>query len=534
MHEATMLPVANGLPSEHAALTEPMAVGYHAIRRSEAIVARHGPLVATTGECTGRSPDDRFVVREPGSEASVWWGQINRPFPREKFDALADKVRAYLAERDLFVFDGYAGADPRYHLRVRVINELAWQNLFAANMFVRESDREALERFEPGFTVMSAPGFRADPEVDGTRTGNFVLLDLGRRTVLVGGTRYAGEIKKSIFSVMNYLLPDRGVLPMHCSVNYGADRDDVAVFFGLSGTGKTTLSAARGRTLVGDDEHGWSDDGVFNMEGGCYAKMIRLDPEGEPEIYATTRSFGTILENVVVDPESRRLDLDDASLTENTRGSYPVEQLPNADPRGMAGHPRQIVFLTCDAFGVLPPISRLSRPQALYHFLSGYTAKVAGTERGVTEPRATFSTCFGAPFMPRHPSVYAGMLGERMRRHDTSAWLINTGWTGGPHGIGRRIELGLTRRMVEAALAGELDGVETATDPRFGVETPRRVEGVPDEVLTPRSTWGDRAAYDERAAALAGMFEKNFRAFESEVSEEVRDAGPRVAAAARG
>ena len=451
---------------------------------------------------------------------------MNRPFEREKFDALRRAVLAHYADRDLFVFDGYAGADPEHRMPVRVVTEYAWHNLFARNMFVREENGAKLAELEPAFTVLSAPSLSADPETHGTRSGTFILLDLERREVLIGGTRYAGEIKKSIFSVMNYYLPRRGVLSMHCSANYGAGPDDVALFFGLSGTGKTTLSADPDRTLIGDDEHGWSDRGVFNIEGGCYAKVIRLSAEGEPAIHATTRRFGTVLENVVLDPGTRALDLDDDRHTENTRSSYPISQLANADLDGRAGHPRHVVFLTCDAFGVLPPISRLSQEQALYYFLSGYTAKVAGTERGVTEPQATFSACFGAPFMPLHPGVYAEMLGDRLRRHGARVWLINTGWTGGPHGVGSRIRLGHTRRMVTAALSGGLDDIEMSADPVFRLEIPRAVEGVPSELLRPRATWEDGAAYDERAAELAAMFRENFEQYADGVSEEVGAAGP--------
>ena len=386
-----------------------------AILRDEAKLAREGPLVASTGSHTGRSPNDRYVVRDGASERDVWWGDVNKPFPRERFDALLERVRERLGGTDAFVFDGYAGTDPAYRMRVRVVTELGWHNLFARNMFVREEDGAKLAAFEPEFTVLGAPSVLADPATDGTRSSTFIILDLERRMVIIGGTAYAGEIKKSIFSVMNYYLPKRGVLSMHCSANYGAGPDDVALFFGLSGTGKTTLSADPERTLIGDDEHGWSDAGVFNVEGGCYAKMIRLSPAGEPEIYATTKRFGTILENVAMDPQTRRLDLDDDRLTENTRGSYPIDQIANADTGGRAGHPKNVVFLTADAFGVLPPIARLTHEQAMYHFLSGYTAKVAGTERGVTEPKATFSACFGAPFLPLHPGVYAKMLGREAR-----------------------------------------------------------------------------------------------------------------------
>ena len=489
---------------------------------------RKPPLVAETGAHTGRSPRDRFVVREPGGEAGVWWGDVNRPIAPEHFDRLLDKARRHLEGRDAFVFDGYAGADPGHRLKVRVVTELAWHSLFASNMFIRESDGAALESFEPDCTVLAVPGLQADPETDGTRTGTFVVLHLARRIVLIGGTEYAGEIKKSIFSVMNYHLPTRGVLSMHCSANYGRDRDDLALFFGLSGTGKTTLSSDSGRTLIGDDEHGWTDEGVFNIEGGCYAKVIRLDPEGEPRIYATTRRFGTILENVVYDPETRELDLDDDTRTENTRASYPVEMIDNADPAGRGGHPENVIFLTCDAFGVLPPVARLTREQAMYHFLSGYTAKVAGTERGVTEPTATFSACFGAPFLPLHPGVYARMLGEKLERYGVDVWLINTGWTGGPFGVGERIALRHTRRMVDAALTGELAWVPTRVDPVFGLAVPRELEGVPPELLDPRATWSDPDAYDQRAAQLAEMFAENFARYADGVSDEIRAAGPKV------
>ncbi len=501
-----------------------------AVRRKEAVLAAEGPLVCETGQHTGRSPNDKFVVKDPSTDADIWWGDVNKPFEREKFDALLAKAREYMKGKDLFVFDGYAGADPRYRINVRVITDDAWRNLFARNMFIREEDPAVLAGFEPNFTVVNVANLDADPQRDGTRTSTFILVDLAKRMVLIGGTRYAGEIKKSIFSVMNYYLPKQGVLSMHCSANYGPDngatKDDVALFFGLSGTGKTTLSADPHRTLIGDDEHGWSEEGVFNIEGGCYAKVIRLSPEGEPEIYGTTRSFGTILENVVCDPETRRLDLDSDRLTENTRSSYPLTQLHNVDLGGMAGHPRNVVFLTCDAFGVLPPISRLTEEQAMYHFLSGYTAKVAGTERGVTEPKVTFSTCFGSPFLPLHPGVYAKMLGEKLKRHGARVWLLNTGWTGGPYGVGQRIKLGFTRRMVTAAMNGELDDVETWTDPIFGLAVPARIEGVPDKLLHPRETWQSPADYDAQASRLADMFADNFKKYESEVGEAVKAAGP--------
>lgn len=501
----------------------------HALRRGEGVLAAEGPLVTTTGKHTGRAPNDKFVVREPSSEGDVWWGKVNIPFAQEQFDRILIKARAYMQNRDLYVFDGYAGADPRYRLNVRVINENAWQNLFARNAFVREGDGTKLTGFKPEFTVINLPGLVANPEADGTNSGTFILLDFGQNLALIGGTAYAGEIKKSIFTTMNYLLPQRGVMSMHCSANYKGTRDNVALFFGLSGTGKTSLSADPDRTLIGDDEHGWTDDGVFNMEGGCYAKVIRLSPEGEPDIYATTRRFGTILENVVYDPDTRVLDLDDDSLTENTRGSYPIDFLSNVDLGGCGGHPKHVVFLTCDAFGVLPPISRLTEAQAMYHFLSGYTAKLAGTEKGVKEPSATFSACFGAPFMPLHPGEYAKLLGEKISRHQARVWLVNTGWTGGPYGVGERMAIGDTRRMVTAALDGELDDVATTPDPTFGVAVPKEVRGVPAEVLTPRNTWQDGAAYDAKAAELAEMFINNFKQFEDGVSAEIKAAGPKKA-----
>ncbi len=509
----------------------PAALYEQAVLRSEALIAEDGPLVATTGAHTGRSPNDRFVVREPSTAPDVWWGSVNRPFDPERFAALLARVRAHWTDRDLFVFDGYAGADPRYRLPVRVVTEKAWHSLFAWNMFVRETDGAALRALEPGFTVLDAASFEAEPQRDGTASPTFILLNFAERLVLIGGTAYAGEIKKSVFSVMNYLLPKQGILSMHCSANYGTSPDDVALFFGLSGTGKTTLSADPERTLIGDDEHAWSADGVFNLEGGCYAKVIRLSKEGEPEIYATTHRFGTILENVVVDPDTRRLDLDDERLTENTRGSYPISHLERVDLDGRAGHPKNVVFLTCDAFGVLPPIARLSFEQAMYHFLSGYTAKVAGTERGITEPKVTFSACFGAPFMPLHPGTYAKMLGEKLERHGARVWLLNTGWTGGPYGTGSRIKLSFTRRMVHAALAGELEGAATRLDPIFGLAVPERIEGVPDKLLRPRDTWQNPTDYDAQAAQLADLFVENFEKFEGGVSEAIKAAGPRTVGA---
>lgn len=498
----------------------------HAIRANEALLA-HGPLVVRTGDHTGRSPNDKFVVREPGSEDKVWWGQVNRPFAREAFDTLHRRISAYLQGRGIFVQDLYAGADPDHRIRIRVITETAWHSLFARNMFIR-ARTEDLASFRPDFTVVQVPGFHAAPEIDGTNSTVFILVDLGHRLVLIGGTSYAGEIKKSVFTIMNYLLPAREVLPMHCSANVGPD-GDTAVFFGLSGTGKTTLSADSTRTLIGDDEHGWSDQGVFNFEGGCYAKVIRLSEEAEPEIYDTTRRFGTILENVVLDPDMRNLDLDDDVLTENTRAAYPIGHIPNASPTGIAGHPRNIVMLTADAFGVLPPISRLTPEQAKYHFLSGYTAKLAGTEKGLgREPRVTFSACFGAPFMALHPSVYAEMLGRKIAEHGVDCWLVNTGWTGGPFGVGSRMKIAHTRAMVRAALDGSLRDVATEPDPVFGLQVPRGCPGVPSEVLNARSTWRDPDAYDTASRELAGRFRDNFKEYEEYVDENVRAANPKT------
>jgi phosphoenolpyruvate carboxykinase (ATP) len=501
-----------------------------AVQRGEGVTAADGPIVCLTGPHTGRSPNDKFLVADPSIDGDIWWGDVNRRFEREKLDGLLAKAREHVKGKDLFVFDGYAGAtgaDPRHRMAVRVITENAWHSHFARNMFVREEDPAKLAAFKPEFVVWNVASLQADPQQDGTRSATFILLDLARRMVLIGGTQYAGEIKKSIFSVMNYYLPKLGVLSMHCSANYGATKDDVTLFFGLSGTGKTTLSADPDRTLIGDDEHGWSDQGVFNIEGGCYAKVIRLSAEGEPEIYGTTRTFGTVLENVVCDPETRQLDLDSERHTENTRASYPLTQLHNVDLGGMAGHPKNIVFLTCDASGVLPPVSRLTDDQAMYHFLSGYTAKVAGTEKGVTEPKVTFSTCFGAPFLPLHPAVYAGMLGEKLKKHGAKVWLLNTGWTGGPYGVGQRIKLAHTRRMVTAALSGELDDVDTWTDPHFGLAAPVKIDGVPDQVLHPRETWKSGAEYDAKASQLADLFADNFEKYEDQVTDGVKAAGPR-------
>jgi len=507
-------------------LTTPML--YEQVtRRGEGRIAHLGPLVVYTGDFTGRSPRDKFVVKEPTSEKDIWWGKINQEITQEQFDNLLRKMLAYIQNRDIYIFDGHVGADPAYRMPVRFINEYAWHNLFVRNMFIRELDPEKLANHVPEFTVIDMPKFRAVPETDGTKTQTFILLDFSKRLVLIGGTEYGGEMKKSIFSAMNYYLPKRGVLSMHCSANYGQSKDDSALFFGLSGTGKTTLSNDPERTLVGDDEHGWSDTGIFNLEGGCYAKVIRLDPKGEPDIYETTRRFGTVLENVVYNGDNRRLDLDDATHTENTRAVYPITHIRNADREGLAGHPKNILFLTADAFGVLPPVSKLTKAQAMYHFLSGYTAKVAGTERGVTEPRPEFSACFGAPFIPLHPGEYARLLGEKIDKHGSEVWLVNTGWTGGPAGgDGERMKLAYTRRMVSAILSGELNEVETTTEPFFNLKIPMHIEGVPDEVLNPRNTWSDPASYDAQAANLAQMFIENFKQFEAGVTDEIRAAGP--------
>ncbi|MXZ73145.1 MAG: phosphoenolpyruvate carboxykinase (ATP) [Acidobacteria bacterium] len=498
-----------------------------AVRRDEGTVAESGPLVCITAPHTGRSPNDKFLVKEPSTERDVWWGKVNRPIDGAVFDALYEETMASLDGRTLYVQDCFAGADPDYRLPIRIVTERAWHSLFARTMFLEQPAGTPPGGHEPQFTVIDIPSMTADPARHGTNSGTFILLNFARRTVLIGGTSYAGEIKKSIFTVMNYLLPARGIMSMHCSANIGAD-GDTALFFGLSGTGKTTLSSDPHRGLIGDDEHGWSDNGIFNFEGGCYAKTIKLSEEAEPEIYSTTRRFGTVLENVVMDPATRRLDLDDDSITENTRGAYPISFIDNWVPSGRGGHPANIVMLTCDAFGVLPPISRLTPAGAMYHFLSGYTAKVAGTEKGITEPKATFSTCFGAPFMVHHPTTYAKLLGDRIASSGARVWLVNTGWTGGAYGVGSRMKIAHTRAMISAALSGALDDVPYAPDPIFNVDVPTAVPDVPREGLQPRAAWSDGAAYDAQAVTLAGMFAENFAAFESEASDDVRQAGPRA------
>src|SRR5262245_25809193 len=493
-------------------------------RRNEGVLSNHGALIVDTGEHTGRAAKDKAIIRETGSADKVFWGDVNKDFPQEKFNALKERMMAHAAGRDLFVQDVFVGADSKYRLPIRVINELAWHSLFARTMFISESD--VATPHQPEFTIINFPSFQADPQRDGTRSPTFILIDFSQRLVLIGGTSYAGETKKSGFTLMNYLLPQKGVMSMHCSANVGSE-GDVAVFFGLSGTGKTTLSADPERRLIGDDEHGWSDDGVFNFEGGCYAKVIKLSAEAEPDIYRTTKMFGTILENVVYDA-TRQIDLDDARKTENTRASYPLTSINNIVPEGRAGHPRNIIMLTADAFGVLPPVARLSPEQAMYHFLSGYTAKVAGTERGITEPQATFSTCFGAPFMVLHPGVYADLLGKHMAQHNAACWLVNTGWSGGPYGCGQRMKIKYTRAMIRAILNGSLAQTETKPGSIFGVNVPVSCPDVPSEVLQPRNTWEDKEAYDRQATDLARRFNENFKKYEAGVSESVRAVAPKV------
>jgi phosphoenolpyruvate carboxykinase (ATP) len=497
----------------------------HTLRRDEGRLAEGGPLVVDTGRHTGRSPKDKFVVREPDSEDRIWWGILNQEIDEEQFEGLRDKVTSFLERQELYVVDSFAGADPGHRLGVRVITYSPWHALFAKTLFIEPTEEELAE-FEPGALILHAPAVQADPDEDGTRSSTFVVLHPSRAEIVIGGTFYAGEIKKSVFTLMNDRLPLEGVLPMHCSANVG-EAADVAVFFGLSGTGKTTLSADPERRLIGDDEHGWSDAGVFNFEGGCYAKVIRLSPEAEPEIYKTTQSFGTVLENVIVD-ERGVLDLDDDSKTENTRAAYKLEQIANAVPTKRAGHPSSVIFLTADAFGILPPIARLSREQAMFYFLSGFTAKLAGTEIGVTEPQPTFSACFGAPFLPQPPAVYAHMLGERLDRHGATVWLVNTGWTGGPFGEGERMPIAATRALLRAALSGELAGADFRTDALFGFDVPTSVPGVEASLLDPRSTWRDPEAYDRKARELAQMFRDNFGQFAAEAGSDVAAAGPRV------
>jgi phosphoenolpyruvate carboxykinase (ATP) len=496
-----------------------------AARRSEGEFSDMGPFVAVTTPHTGRSPNDKFIVKEPSSEKDVDWGKVNRPLTVEKYQLLLEDVRIYLNETpELFVEDLYCGADPSYRLSVRYVSPNAWHMAFVRNMFIRP-ELSDLPTFDPNFTVLHAPEFEADPARHGTRSGTFIVLNIAEHTILIGGTRYAGELKKAMFTVMNYLLPKQGALSMHCSANVGR-YGDTALFFGLSGTGKTTLSADPDRRLIGDDEHGWSKDGIFNFEGGCYAKVINLTPESEPEIYRTTQMFGTVLENVVLDPATKEVRFADQSITENTRASYPLHYIRNFVEGGRGGHPKNVVFLTADAFGVLPPIARLTPQQAMYYFLSGYTAKVAGTERGVKEPQPTFSACFGAAFLVWHATKYARMLGDHLREHDSKVWLINTGWSGGPYGTGERIKLKYTRAIVHAALAGELDESDTRRDPIFGLAVPTEINRVPANVLNPRSTWSDPEAYDAQARKLADMFRENFEKI-GNVDAATKNAGPK-------
>jgi phosphoenolpyruvate carboxykinase (ATP) len=495
------------------------------LANDEGVLSADEAIVIRTGKYTGRSPKDKYTVDQPSIHDEIDWGGFNQPIEQEVFDGLFAKMQDYLAEKKLYVKDVYCGAHPDSRLSVRLVSEAAYHALFTDNMFIDVPDEE-MEDFIPGFTVLAAPSFKADPEVDGTKTDTFVIADLEKKIIIIGATMYSGEVKKGIFGIMNYLLPKQGVMPMHCSANVD-DNGKSAIYFGLSGTGKTTLSADPDLTLIGDDEHGWNDEGIFNFEGGCYAKVINLSEENEPLIYATTKKRGTILENVILD-ENGNPDFDDVSITQNTRCSYPLEFIPNASETGLADHPANIIFLTADAFGVLPPISKLTPEQAMYHFISGYTAKVAGTERGVTEPQATFSACFGAPFMPLHPTVYAELLAERIRKHGSDVWLVNTGWTGGPYGVGSRMKLPYTRKMLSEAIAGNLNDVEFVKDPIFGLMIPTKVDGVPSELLIPRNTWKDPEAYDAKAKELAAMFVKNFQKFEDQASEAILKAAPNV------
>ena len=492
------------------------------LSRNEGIITSTGAVSVTTGKYTGRSPQDKFIVMEESIKDKIAWGSLNQPISEAAFNNLYKKVFDYLKKKnEIFVFKGFAGADKKTQLPIQIVNEYAWHNLFAHQLFIRPSAEELLTH-TPGFTVISAPNFKADPVVDGTKSETFIIISFEQRTILIGGTEYAGEMKKSIFSIMNYLLPENNIFSMHCSANVGVE-GDVALFFGLSGTGKTTLSADPKRRLIGDDEHGWSSNGVFNIEGGCYAKTINLSREKEPQIFDAIR-FGSVLENVILNPETRIPDYEDSSLTENTRAAYPIQAIDNIIQPSIAGHPNTIVFLTADAFGVLPPISKLTREQAMYQFLSGYTSKLAGTERGVTSPEATFSTCFGAPFLPLPATRYAEMLGEKILEHNANVFLVNTGWTGGEYGVGTRMKLSYTRAMIQAALEGELNHVETVTDEIFGLNIPLHIAGVPDEVLQPSKTWEDPQAYENKAKELAKKFRENFKKFTT-ISTEIEEKG---------
>jgi phosphoenolpyruvate carboxykinase (ATP) len=499
-----------------------------ALQRGEGQMSADGAFVTQTGKHTGRSANDKYTVRDGETENTVWWGKTNQSITSEQFDRIHAKVKAYLEARpELFVADLYGGSQPEYRVAVRVVNEKAWHNAFARTLLVRPAQQD-LPNFAPEFTILHAPNLKMDPNVDGTRSETVIAVNFGAKIICIAGTHYAGEMKKSVFSILNYILPTKGVMPMHCSANIGAD-GSTAIFFGLSGTGKTTLSADASRTLIGDDEHGWSDTAVFNFEGGCYAKMIKLSPEAEPEIYATTKRFGTILENVVMDPETRKLDFDDNRLAENSRGAYPIDFIPNASADNYGPVPKNIIMLTADAYGVLPPISKLTPDQAMYHFLSGYTARVAGTEIGVKEPSATFSTCFGAPFMPRHPSIYGNLLKERIAKGGVDCWLVNTGWTGGSYGTGSRMPIKATRALLNAALDGSLKKAGFRKDANFGFEVPVSVTGVDDSILDPRSTWADKAAYDATAQKLVKQFIENFAQFEAYVDDGVKSSAPKAA-----
>ena len=497
-----------------------------ALMRGEGQIAQFGPFIVETGPHTGRSPNDKFIVEQSSSRDKISWGKVNRPIAEEYFDRVYNHMLTYIQGRDVFVQDCYAGADPQHRITVRAITEYAWHSLFTQSLLI-PADKLSPDR-SPDFTIIDFPGLHANPELHGTNSEAFILVNFKRNLVLIGGTRYAGEIKKSVFTYLNYLLPSQGVLPMHCSANLGPN-GDVALFFGLSGTGKTTLSSAPGRQLIGDDEHGWSDRGVFNFEGGCYAKTINLSKEVEPEIYACTHKFGTVLENVILDPVTRQIDLDDDTLTENTRAGYPITHLDYIAPEGVGGHPKNLIMLTCDAFGVMPPVAKLTTEQAMYHFLSGYTAKVAGTEQGLGKgPEATFSHCFGDPFMPLDPAVYANMLGEKINQHQVDCWLVNTGWSGGAYGEGTRMKIAYTRAIVDAVLKGKLADVPTEPDPIFSIHVPTACEGVPSEILKPRNTWEDGAAYEIQARELAKMFAENFEQFTDSTTEAVRAAGPKI------
>ena len=504
----------------------PAALVEAALRRGEGVLSDKGALTVTTGKYTGRSPKDKFVVDTPGVHDEIAWGSVNVPISREKFNAIKNKMAAYLQNREIFIFDGFAGADPACTKKFRIVNELASENLFIHQLLIRPTAEQLASYGEADFTIIAAPGFKCIPEEDGVNSEAAIMIDYEAKLVVIAGSQYAGEIKKSVFSVMNYLMPKEDVLPMHCSANMDPETGDTAVFFGLSGTGKTTLSADPNRKLIGDDEHGWSEHGIFNFEGGCYAKTINLDPEGEPEIYGAIR-FGALMENVVLDPETRTPDFNDGSLTENTRVGYPVDFISHAAIPGVGDVPKVIIFLTADAFGVLPPISRRDENAAMYHFVTGFTSKLAGTERGVTEPQPTFSTCFGAPFMPMDPSVYAEMLGEKIEKYNTKVYLVNTGWSGGPYGVGSRMKLKFTRAMITAALNGTLENAEFKHDEVFNVDVPQSCPDVPDEIMNPRDTWEDKAAYDESAKKLAKMFADNFAKKYPNMPKHIVDAGPR-------